>query len=231
MDTNEQAPPEFGVRVFLVEDNPEHSFIAVTVIRQVLGDASEVIVAENADEAVELIQQFTDTDRPDLMLVDLRLPDNGGFAVSVGGARARPVLARADVRDHQLALRSRHRAELRARRLGGFVQAAVSGDSEGRARAHRRDSQQAGLGARFVLNFLEPPSAAPLRRERDTAASACGKVSLQFRPAFIPRPHPLVSMRRLQHEVVAMAFGDDLNSARQAACGQSGAHGDCWMTA
>jgi CheY-like chemotaxis protein len=87
MDTNEQAPPEFGVRVFLVEDNPEHSFIAVTVIRQVLGDPSEVIVAENADEAVELIQQFTDTDRPDLMLVDLRLPDNGGFAV-LSAARA-----------------------------------------------------------------------------------------------------------------------------------------------
>src|SRR5260370_33505400 len=87
MDTNEQAPPGLGVRVFLVEDYPEHSFIAVTVIRQVLGDASEVIVAENADEAVELIQQFTDTDRPDLMLVDLRLPDNGGFAV-LSAARA-----------------------------------------------------------------------------------------------------------------------------------------------
>jgi len=86
-NANEQAPPEFGVRVLLVEDNPEHSFIAVTVIRQVLGDASEVIVAENADEAVELIQQFTDTDRPDLMLVDLRLPDNGGFAV-LSAARA-----------------------------------------------------------------------------------------------------------------------------------------------
>ncbi len=73
--------PEFGVRVFLVEDNPEHAFIAVTVIRQLLGEASEVIVAENADEAVGLIGQFTDQDRPDLMLVDLRLPDNGGFAV------------------------------------------------------------------------------------------------------------------------------------------------------
>src|SRR6202166_1976955 len=87
---NEQAPPEFGVRVFLVEDNPEHSFIAVTVIRQVLGDASEVIVAENADEAVELIQQFTDTDRPDLMLVDLRLPDNGGFAVLLAARAHEP---------------------------------------------------------------------------------------------------------------------------------------------
>jgi CheY-like chemotaxis protein len=80
-DDNERFLPEFGVRVFLVEDNAEHAFIAVTVIRQLLGEASEVIVAENAEEAVGLIGQFTDSDRPDLMLVDLRLPENGGFAV------------------------------------------------------------------------------------------------------------------------------------------------------
>jgi len=81
MDSGDRFTPEFGVRVFLIEDNPEHSFIAVTVIRQLLGEASEVIVAENADEAIGLISQFTEHDRPDLMLVDLRLPDNGGFAV------------------------------------------------------------------------------------------------------------------------------------------------------
>ena len=81
MDSNDKFMPEFGVRVFLVEDNEEHSFIAVTVLRQLLGEASEVIVAENAEEAVGLIGQFTEHDRPDLMLVDLRLPDNGGFAV------------------------------------------------------------------------------------------------------------------------------------------------------
>ena len=81
MDSNDKFMPEFGVRVFLVEDNEEHSFIAVTVLRQLLGEASEVIVAENAEEAVGLIGQFTEHDRPDLMLVDLRLPDNGGFSV------------------------------------------------------------------------------------------------------------------------------------------------------
>src|SRR5271169_2288316 len=81
MDNTDRFMPEFGVRVFLVEDNPEHSFIAVTVLRQLLGEASEVIVAENAEEAVGLIGQFTEHDRPDLMLVDLRLPDNGGFSV------------------------------------------------------------------------------------------------------------------------------------------------------
>jgi CheY-like chemotaxis protein len=82
MDSNEaSASAEFGMRVFLVEDNPQHSFLAVRVLRQLLGDASEVIVAENAEEALALIDHFTEYDRPDLMLVDLRLPDNGGFEV------------------------------------------------------------------------------------------------------------------------------------------------------
>jgi CheY-like chemotaxis protein len=81
MDNEDRFLPEFGVRIFLVEDNSEHSFIALTVIRQLLGEASEVIVAETADEAVGLIAQFTEHDRPDLILVDLRLPKNGGFAV------------------------------------------------------------------------------------------------------------------------------------------------------
>jgi CheY-like chemotaxis protein len=73
--------PEYGVRVFLVEDNAEHSFIAVTVLRQLLGESSETVVAQTADEAVDLIAQFTEHDRPDLILVDLRLPGSGGFAV------------------------------------------------------------------------------------------------------------------------------------------------------
>jgi CheY-like chemotaxis protein len=78
---------DFGPRVLLVEDDPEHAFIAVTVIRQVLGDGCEVVVAETADEALGVIRHFTEQDRPDLMLVDLRLPDKGGFAV-LSAARA-----------------------------------------------------------------------------------------------------------------------------------------------
>jgi CheY-like chemotaxis protein len=69
------------VRIFLVEDNPDHVFIALTVMRQVLGDAIEMLHAQTADEALEMIAQFTDYDRPDLFFVDLRLPDNGGFSV------------------------------------------------------------------------------------------------------------------------------------------------------
>lgn len=81
MSNNINASASLAMRVFLVEDNPEHSFIAVRVLQQLLGESSEVVVAENAEEALTLIDQFTEQDRPDLVLVDLRLPDNGGFEV------------------------------------------------------------------------------------------------------------------------------------------------------
>ena len=70
-----------AVRIFLVEDNPDHVFIALTIIKQVLGEDIELVHAQNADEALMMIAQFTEVDRPDLFLVDLRLPDNGGFSV------------------------------------------------------------------------------------------------------------------------------------------------------
>src|SRR5258708_8195997 len=70
-----------AVRIFLVEDNPDHVFIALTVVKQVLGEEIELVHAQNADEALLMISQFTEHDRPDLFLVDLRLPDNGGVSV------------------------------------------------------------------------------------------------------------------------------------------------------
>jgi len=70
-----------GIRILLVEDNADHAFVALTVARQVLGECIELIHAQNADEAVDLIGHFTAEDRPDLFMVDLRLPDNGGFSV------------------------------------------------------------------------------------------------------------------------------------------------------
>jgi CheY-like chemotaxis protein len=81
-----------GVRIFLVEDNPDHVFIALTVVRQVLGDDIELVHASNAEEALLMIAQFTERDRPDLFLVDLRLPDNGGFSV-LQATRANEALA------------------------------------------------------------------------------------------------------------------------------------------
>ena len=77
----ETPADQIGVRILLVEDNSDHAFVALTVARQVLGECIELIHAQNADEAVDLIGHFTSEDRPDLFMVDLRLPDNGGFAV------------------------------------------------------------------------------------------------------------------------------------------------------
>src|SRR5271155_3219356 len=71
------SPLNPAVRIFLVEDNPDHVFIALTVVRQVLGDDIELVHAANADEA--------------LFLIDLRLPDNGGFSV-LQAARANEAL-------------------------------------------------------------------------------------------------------------------------------------------
>lgn len=81
MKDTETILEDDGVRILLVEDNPDHAFVALTVVRQVLGENIEIVHAQNADEAIDLITQFTDEDRPDLFLVDLRLPDNGGFSV------------------------------------------------------------------------------------------------------------------------------------------------------
>jgi CheY-like chemotaxis protein len=81
MDSINRLSPELPARIFLVEDNPEHSFIAERVLRQLLGEGIEVIIAESAQEALDLVDRFTEHDRPDLMLVDLRLPDNRGLEV------------------------------------------------------------------------------------------------------------------------------------------------------
>jgi CheY-like chemotaxis protein len=91
--TTENQELSNEVRVFVVEDNPDHAFIALTVVKQVLGEDAEVILAESAEEATELINYFTEEDRPDLILVDLRLPRNGGFSV-LSAVREKPSLAR-----------------------------------------------------------------------------------------------------------------------------------------
>ncbi len=82
MDSSDnRSSSELPARVFLVEDNPEDSFIAVRVLHQLLGEGSEIIIAESADQAFDLIHRFTEHDRPDLILVDLRLPDSSGLEV------------------------------------------------------------------------------------------------------------------------------------------------------
>jgi CheY-like chemotaxis protein len=85
--SDDRSSPELPRRILVVEHNPEDSFIAVTVLRQLLGDGPEIIIADNAHEAFYLLHHFTAYDRPDLILVDLRLPDDSGLDV-LAAARA-----------------------------------------------------------------------------------------------------------------------------------------------
>lgn len=96
MKTDDPQLDALFTRIFLVEDNADHAFIALTILRQVLGDHLEVLHAQSADEAFDMITQFTEHDRPDLMLLDLRLPDHGGFAI-LSAARAQDELAEVPV--------------------------------------------------------------------------------------------------------------------------------------
>ena len=46
MDSSDnRSSSELPARVFLVEDNPEDSFIAVRVLHQLLGEGSEIIIS------------------------------------------------------------------------------------------------------------------------------------------------------------------------------------------
>jgi len=81
-----------GSRVLLVEDNPDHALLASIVLQQVLGDSMELIHAEDAIEALELISEFGPSDHPDLIMVDLRLPLDGGLDV-LAAIRANAVCA------------------------------------------------------------------------------------------------------------------------------------------
>jgi CheY-like chemotaxis protein len=80
MDDNDYAASSASPRrIFVIEDNPEHSLIAMRVLREVLGEVAEIIVTENAYEAFYLLHHITQYDRPDLILIDLRIANSDGF--------------------------------------------------------------------------------------------------------------------------------------------------------
>lgn len=58
-------------QILLIEDQPESQFI----VQALLGDRNEVITASTAAQAVEFIQRG----KPDLILLDVGLPDGDGF--------------------------------------------------------------------------------------------------------------------------------------------------------
>ena len=77
------------------------------MLHQLLGEGSEIFVAETAAGAFDLLNQFIPHDRPDLILVNRRLPDGSSLAV-VSAVSAHQACAHVPTLvDYRLALRRR----------------------------------------------------------------------------------------------------------------------------
>lgn len=63
-----------ATRVLVIEDDPD---IATLIQLHLAGDGREVLIARRGDEAIEMAQR----ERPDLITLDILLPDIDGFAV------------------------------------------------------------------------------------------------------------------------------------------------------
>ncbi len=65
--------------VLIVEDNPIDVFINTRVIQQ-SGLSKEVMAMQSAREALEFLkQQAVDSELPDVIFLDIRMPDLDGF--------------------------------------------------------------------------------------------------------------------------------------------------------
>ncbi len=65
-------------RILLVEDEPDHVILIRWQLKSIFGDGVQVQVAGDGRQALELLQG---EDPPDLILLDLRLPEIDGFQV------------------------------------------------------------------------------------------------------------------------------------------------------
>lgn len=68
---------ELSVSVLLVEDNPDHALLAKLMLGR-LDEVREVRVVSDGVQALELLDRGP---LPDLILLDLKLPDVDGFEV------------------------------------------------------------------------------------------------------------------------------------------------------
>lgn len=73
-----------AVRVLVVEDNEDHRFLTVRALRDVEDVELEIETVADGEEALDYINQrngFDDRPRPDLVLLDIRMPKVDGLEV------------------------------------------------------------------------------------------------------------------------------------------------------
>lgn len=71
---------EEGIDVLLVEDNEDHAFLVRKTIQSIAKDRFHVKAVADGEEAIAYIKRrgrYKDRERPDLILLDLRLPKKG----------------------------------------------------------------------------------------------------------------------------------------------------------
>ena len=72
------------IHILLVEDNPDHIFLARKAIHQEMGSRAHVSHVMTGEEAIDFLQRrgpHVASPRPDLILLDLQLPGRDGFWV------------------------------------------------------------------------------------------------------------------------------------------------------
>jgi len=158
--------PGGRIRVLVVDDHP----VVRSGVRAEIGDAVEIIgEAGDVDTAIEQIQTL----RPDVVLLDVHLPDGGGRAVLDGVAVAYP-----QVRFLALSVSDAAEDVIAVIRGGarGYVTKAISGPElcEAIRRVHAGDAYFSPRLAGFALDAftgrapgLDPELDQLTRRERD----------------------------------------------------------------
>jgi len=66
-----------AVRVLVADDNEDHRFLTIRALRDLPGVDLEIETASDGEEAIEAAR----AERPDLVLLDLKMPKVDGFAV------------------------------------------------------------------------------------------------------------------------------------------------------
>lgn len=72
------------VRVLVAEDDEDHAFFTVRAIRDAHGVSVEVDTVRDGEEALEYLHKrgrYADRQRPDLVVLDLKMPKRGGIEV------------------------------------------------------------------------------------------------------------------------------------------------------
>jgi CheY-like chemotaxis protein len=72
------------LKILLVEDNEDHVFLIKKALSSTLKEKTEVNVVTDGEEAIHYVKRlgpFRDRSKPDLILLDLKLPKKDGFEV------------------------------------------------------------------------------------------------------------------------------------------------------